>query len=87
MRSRKAPRIRLDSAKAVPQVFRVFQASGAAIILFVLTVSTNIVENSIQGNRVGDHMQVSHSYELIHIILQIRCVFCGTDAIYTHIVP
>ena len=85
MRSRKAPRIRLDSAKAVPQVF--FQASGAAIILFILTVSTNIVENSIPGNRVGDHMQVSHSHELIHIILQIRCVFCGTDAIYTPIVP
>ena len=55
MRLRKAPRIRLDSAKAVPQVFfSAAQASVAAFILYTLAVSTNIVENPIQGNRIGD---------------------------------
>ena len=57
MRLRKAPRIRLDSAKAVPQVFfSAAQASVAAFILYTVTlfVSTNIVENPIQGNRIGN---------------------------------
>ncbi len=58
MRSRKAPQIRLDSAKAIPQVL--FQASFAAFILYALTVSANIVKNSIQDNSIGHHMEVSH---------------------------
>ena len=73
MRSRKAPRIRLDSAKAVPLVF--FQASIAVFILCILTVSTNVVESSIEGNsiQVGHHMQESHFYVFpSHIILQVR---------------
>ena len=57
MRLRKAPRIRLDSAKAVPQVFfSAARASVAAFILYTVTlsVSTNMVENPIQGNRIGN---------------------------------
>lgn len=63
MRLRKAPRIQLDSAKAVPQVlFCAAQASVAAFILFTLSVPTNIVENPFQENRLGHKMQVSNLY-------------------------
>jgi hypothetical protein len=79
MRSRKAPRIRLDSAKAVPQVL--FQAFLAAFILYAFAVSTNIVESSIQGHSIGHQMEVSHLCAF-SIILQVTRVDCGTYEIY-----
>ncbi len=75
MRLRKAPRIQLDLAKAVPQVFfSAAQASVAAFILYTLAVSTNIVENPIQGNRIGHNMQVS-IFILFHIPFELHQLF------------
>jgi hypothetical protein len=66
LRLGRAPRIRLDSAKATHAVFySAVQASNAAFILYALTVymSTNIVENPIvERGRLGQYLQVSHCF-------------------------
>jgi hypothetical protein len=68
MRLRKAPRIRLDSAKAVPQVFSsAAQASVAAFILYTLSISMSIVESTVQENRVGSYFQVINFHVLLTV--------------------
>ena len=65
MRVRRATRIRLDSAKAVPQVFSsAAQASVAAFILYTLSISMSIVESTVQENRVGSYFQVINFHVL-----------------------
>jgi hypothetical protein len=66
MRVRRATRIRLDSAKAVPQVFSsAAHASVAAFILYTLSISISIVESRVQGNRIGCYFQVSNFHVLL----------------------
>jgi len=68
MRVRRATRIRLDSAKAVPQVFSsAAQASVAAFILYTLSISMSIVESTVQENRVGSYFQVINFHVLLTV--------------------
>ncbi len=68
MRVRRATRIRLDSAKAVPQVFSsAAQASVAAFILYTLSISMSIVESTVQEDRVGSYFQVINFHVLLTV--------------------
>jgi hypothetical protein len=68
MRVRRATRIRLESAKAVPQVFSsAAQASVAAFILYTLSISMSIVESTVQENRVGSYFQVINFHVLLPV--------------------
>lgn len=70
MRARRATRIRLDLAKAVPQVFSsAAQASVAAFILYTLSISMSIVEIPVQESSIGRCFQVSNFHVLLHVPL------------------
>ena len=67
-RLRRAPRIRLDSAKETYAVFYSAVHASVALAAFILyavtvCVSTNIDENPmVEGNRLGQYLKVSNLF-------------------------